>query len=100
MGGGSPAENRRVLSAGPEPELLQQEAVSADQLGVFRTPACSAAWGTPAGEGKHPVRFGVTVWYRLNLSRTKDGLACPEELCEPPPVHSRRGRNPLGGSCG
>lgn len=100
----SPAEKRRVLSAGPEPELVQQEASSADQRGcVLSSWLCSelpaaVQPGAPlqAKGNIRPVRFGVTVRYRLNLSRTKDGLAFPEELCEPPPVHSRRGRNPLG----
>ena len=61
MGGGSPAEKRRVLSAGPEPELVQLEALSADQLDVFRTPGCSATWGTPAGKGKHLIQLGLVL---------------------------------------
>lgn len=53
---GSPAENIRVLSAGPEPGLVQQTG-----LAMFRAPGRSAAWGTPAGEGKHLIQLGLVL---------------------------------------
>lgn len=49
-------------------------ACSADRLGYVQSswPQCSL--GHPCGrrETSHSVRFGVTVWYTLNLSRTTE----------------------------
>lgn len=82
--------------------------ISADQLGQFRAPGHSAAWGTSAGNGKHFIQLALVfqcdtdwtfsepkmIWHFWescvnHLQFIQERKESPWRLlCEPPPVHT------------